>query len=136
MTIKIVTEFGDEIFYDLPFRVEKAKSVEFVSRAADPPTIPPLPAAVVKAAKEVVPNWSGLWLSDSGTFVEVVTNEEAYFIRENGTRMVRCSVNRSGMVSIDGGKSCRLIERKRSIESKQIQVKGFGWKTWPEPKGM
>ena len=151
MTIKIVTEFGDEIFYDLPFRVEKVKSVEFVSRAADPPTTTPLPAIVVKAAKvegdgrtgsipkfpkEVVYNWSGLWVTDSGSFVEVVTNEEAYFLRENGTRMVRCSVNRSGVVSIDGEKSCWLIERRRSIESKQIQIKSLGWKTWPEPKGM
>jgi hypothetical protein len=136
VTIKIVTEFGDEIFYDLPFRVEKAKSVEFVSRTADPPTTTHLPPVVVKAPKEVIPSWTGLWLTDSDTFVEVVTNEKAYFLRENGTRLVGCSVNRSGMVSVDGGKSCRLIERRRSVESKQVQVKGFGWKTWPEPKGM
>jgi len=64
--------------------------------------------------------------------VEVVTNGEAYFLRENGVRLVRCSVTRSGVVSIDGTKSCALMERRRGDEPNTE----FGKKPWPKPKGM
>lgn len=134
MTIRIVTEFGDEIFYELPFALGGIpKSISFVSLN----TLVKQPVAAEEAKpspkpKEVVPIWCGLWLTDSQTFVEVVTNEEAYFLRENGTRLVRCSVNHSGVVSIDGAKSCRLMERRLGDKS----TPQLGKKPWPKPKGM
>lgn len=160
MTIKIITNCGDEIFYKLPIRLKDSpRSISIVEKGRVltqdelyPTTKPILPSPVqpttmlpattgiapalmnqVKPYTQVgVGTWAGLWLTEKGSFVEVVSNEEAYFLRENGARLVKGSISSGGIVVVDGDEICHLQERRRGSET-HSQLSGA--KPWPIPLG-
>jgi len=159
MTIKIITNCGDEIFYKLPIRLKDSpRSISIVEKGriltqdelypttkptlpspVQPMTIPPATTGIAPAlmnqvkpyAQVGVGTWVGLWLTEKDTFVEVVSNDEAYFLRENGSRLVKGSINRSGVIVIDGQESCHLQERRIGTEPKSK----YSGKSWPTPLG-
>ena len=160
MTIKIITNCGDEIFYKLPIRLKDSpRSISIVGKGrvltqdelypttkpilpspVQPMTIPPATTGIAPALmNQVKPytqvsvvSWAGLWLTEKETFVEVVSNEEAYFLRDNGSRLVKGSINRSGIIVVDGTEVCHLQERRRGSET-HPQLSGT--KPWPTPVG-
>ena len=135
MIIKITTEHGWDIFYTLPLRLtEKIQSISVVEELSAPelPVVPVVPLTKPKIKLADISNdWSGLWLTEKDSFVEVVSNEEAYFLRENGTRMVKGSINNSGIIVVDGTEVCHLQERRRGVEATTTKI----GKIWPTPLG-
>ena len=136
MTIKIVTNCGDEIFYKLPIHLKDSpRSISIIEKGRILtqeelyPSEEPLGKKQVKTKDSE--DWSGLWLTEKDTFVEVVSNDEAYFLRENGSRLVKGSINRSGVIVIDGQESCHLQERRIGTEPKSK----YSGKSWPTPLG-
>ena len=73
--------------------------------------------------------WSGLWITNTMLFVEVITYREAYTLNSKGGRMMQCQIDReSGSLYIDRALACRLVQRKIGAET---FVKGCEPLEWP-----
>lgn len=70
--------------------------------------------------KEIYP-FRGLWLTDRGFFVNVVSKHESYVIGENGRKVAICLVDEDGKTEHVG----KIMERRRGEEV--TTLKGQKW---------
>ena len=72
-------------------------------------------------------DFTGLWYTSEGYFVEIVSNDEAYILDEKGIQQMQVQVDSWGDLKPSGGK---LLISRRSIESKVVEKEKID-KEWP-----
>lgn len=78
--------------------------------------------------KAIAQDWAGLWYTTDGEFIEVIDNEEAYFINKtNGCRIGRCRIVKDGYVEVDELETTSLIKRQVSLEEKFVRNTKVKW---------
>lgn len=79
-------------------------------------------------------DWVGLWYTTDGEFIEVIDNEEAYFInRTNGARIGKCRIVKDGYVEVDEIETTSLIKRQISLEEKFVRNTKVKWPVLVRP---
>ena len=69
----------------------------------------------------------GLWITDTGVFVEVHHAAEAYILQEDGFRLLNATINADGAVLVDSLATCKLVEVRRGSATKTDS--GRNWPT-------
>ena len=69
----------------------------------------------------------GLWITDTGIFVEVHHAAEAYILQGDGFRLLNATIKADGTVLVDGLKTCELVEIRRGTARKTDS--GRNWPT-------
>lgn len=114
MFLKLIYEDGTEKIVLLPPAKSPIKRISFLR-----------PRRREKTLLETT--FRGLWLTDTGLFVEVIHSAEAYILQEDGYRLLNATINAAGAVLVDGTNTCKLVESRRGETTKTES--GSPWPT-------